>query len=314
MTMLLTIAASTMVTLLVFVALLRYALPAWVRRRAATQAGTHQRVRSSGIAATVTFEPIDADARRQQPRMSDVVAQFHNLGYISAGRFRVPEIATMEVQFATNADGTCVAVYDHSTVPTFFDVVRTATNQTANYVTSSPLFDPANTPPGCVAVGDPDLSPAQAVDILADLQPTGDLLPATAENVCALSTAAYERQVAHILTRSAPTVEQMREVSDRFTAATGAAPLRIDDKSRRLAAQIHQRHREQALSQLVVQEFLRTGTYSAEAWERVRDRIVIVHERMSEADRAAALPDPSVATVVGRLERPVAATVYLLPR
>ena len=51
-----------------------------------------------------------------------------------------------------------------------------------------------------------------AVELLHELQATGELLPATADNVCSLAAEAYERQMAHILTGTTPTVDEMRRV------------------------------------------------------------------------------------------------------
>lgn len=150
--------------------------------------------------------------------------------------------------------------------------------------------------------------------MLDELSPTGELLPATTDNICDLAIAGYERQVAHILTRTAPTPDEMRVVSERLAEATGTPAPTVDDEGRRLAAEIHRWHREHALSEMIIQEFLRTGAYSADRWEHLRHRVVVIHERMSDAHRLSVLPNPEHATVIGQVARPVNATIYILPQ
>lgn len=303
---------ATFAALAIFSLVARFLLLRWVRGRilAAIERGEGSQ---TGIAPSVHFEPIEAEARWQQGATPSVVERFVALGYVSAGRFRVPELAGMEVVFATHPDGTAVAVYDHAMLPTFFDVVRTAQDETSAYVTSTPLHDPGHTPPGVVVIADDALTPEEAVDLLRGLRPTGELLPATAENVCALAAAAYERQMAHILTASAPTGEQMLAVGERYAAATGTQAVEIDDDGLRLAAGIHRIERERALTGMIVQTFLRTSGMDAEEWERLRDRVVVIHERMSLEERDGLLPDPAAAKVLGEVDHPIRATLYRLP-
>lgn len=283
----------------------------WIRRRilASVAAGESP---ETAIAPSIQFVPLDGDARWQQTSTPAVFERFVALGYVGAGRFRVPEIAGMEVVFGTHPDGTAAAIYDHVSIPTFFDVVRMATDETSAYVTTTPLHDPAHTPPGVIVVADDSLSPEQAVDLLRGLRPTGTLLRATAENVCVLAAASYERQIAHILTTNAPSEERMRAVGERIAALTGSEAPVVDDEGLRFAARIHRSERERALIALIVQSFLRTNPLRADEWERMRDHIVVVHDRMSPEERDEILPDPDAAKVLGRVESPVPATIYLL--
>lgn len=307
----LTVVASVAASLLSLYVLVRSALPMWLRRRMRAQMADGV-VPIRALSATVDFVPIDDATRWQQTATEQVAAAFTELGYRSAGRSRVPQIDGLEVYFGTHSDGTAVAVYDHRDLPTFFDVVRTATNESSSYVTTSPLHDPGATPPGVVVVADPALTPSTAVELLHSLAPTGDLLPATADNVHRLARESYERQMAHIVTGTAPTVDEMRTVADRYAAATGVPGPTVDAAGGRLAAEVHRWERERVLHELVIQEFLRSGAVTAAEWDRMRDRVVVLHEGMSPEDRASLVPDPQGATLVGTVDRPVKATVYLL--
>ena len=309
----LTIVLTVLATVSALALLAGFLLRAWVRRRilAAIAAGEAPEM---SIAPSIHFEPLPSDARWQQAGTPAVVARFATLGYGDARRYRVPEMAGMEVVFAIHADGTAAAIYDHAKVPTFFDVVRSATDETSTYVTTTPFHDPSHTPPGVVAIADDGLSPEQAVDWLRGLRATGPLLPATAENVCALAAASYERQIAHILTSKAPSGEQMRAVGERISAATGEEAPALDDESLRFAAEIHRHVRERALGELILQSFLRTHPFSAGEWERMRNDVVVIHDRMSAEEREELLPDPEAAKPIGRVEHPVPATIYWLPR
>lgn len=309
----LVVVVSFVATFAILAILARVLLLRWVRRRI-LEAIANGESAGTAIAPSIHFEAIEADARWQQAATPAVMDRFLAQGYVSAGRYRVPELAGMEVVFATHPDGTAVAVYDHVAVPTFFDVVRTAKDETSAYVTTTPLHDPRHTPPGVVVIADDSLTPEEAVDLLRGLRPTGELLPATAENVCALAAASYERQMAHILTASAPTEEQMLAVGERMAELTGSEPVRVDDDGLRLAAGIHRLERERALIGMIVQTFLRTSGMGAEEWEQMRSRVVVIHARMSPEECAELLPNPGAAKVLGEVDQPIHATLYLMPR
>lgn len=285
----------------------------WVRRRilAAIAAGETP---GTGIAPTIHFEPVDADSRWQQASTPAVFERFAALGYLSSGRFRVPEIAGMEVVFGTHPDGTAVALYDHQSIPTFFDVVRMAKDETSAYVTTTPLHNPAHTPPGVVVVADESLAPEEGVDLLRGLRPTGEVLKATAENICALAAGSYERQIAHILLASAPTGDQMLAVGERIAAVTQTEAPVLDEDELRFAAQIHRFERERALIEVILQTFRRSHPFSDAEWETMRDRIVVLHDRMDREEREERLPDPEAAKILGRVDHPLPATFYLLER
>lgn len=307
----LTVVFTVLATLATLAVLTGFLLRWWIRRRILSAIAAGQSPETA-IAPSIHFEPIDRDARWQQASTPAVFERFVALGYVGAGRFRVPEIAGMEVVFGTHPDGTAAAVYDHVSVPTFFDVVKMSTDETSAYVTTTPLHDPAHTPPGVIVVADDSLSPEEAVDLLRGLRPTGALLRATAENVCALAAASYERQIAHILTTQAPSEERMRAVGERIAAVTGSEGPALDDEGLRFAARIHRSERERALIALIVQSFLRTNPFRAEEWERMRDHVVVIHDRMSAEERDELMPDPDSAKVLGRVESPVPATIYLI--
>lgn len=70
--------------------------------------------------------------------------------------------------------------------------------------------------------------------------------------------------------------------------------------------------RGRALVEMIVQSFLRTNPISAEEWERMRDHVVVIHDRMSREEREELLPDPEAAKVLGSVERPIPAKIYLV--
>jgi hypothetical protein len=261
--------------------LLRYALPWWLGRKIAAMANMPQ----TGIAARITLAPTAQPW--QQPGTAGLVEQMLGTGFVEVGRYAVPEMQGMQLWTGTHPrDGVAAAVYDHNRLPSFFDVVRVYDDHRTCTVTTNPIHDPENVPPGSRWIADPALSPADAFAALRAQPMDGDALRVDALNFAPVFIELYARSVDHILSKDMPDAEKMRQVGARVSEATGDPVPQLDERQMALAVEMERASRLSALQEAIVDRFLQSGQIDAREWERVRDRVIVVHDLLSREDAA----------------------------
>lgn len=261
--------------------LLRYALPWWLARKIAAMANMPQ----TGIAARITLEPTIQPW--QQPGTAGLIEAMLAAGFAEVGRYSVPEMQGMQLWTGTHPqDGTAAAVYDHKVMPSFFDVVRVYEDYRTCTVTTNPIHDPDNVPPGSRCIADPALAPADAFAALHAQPLEGDALWVDALNFAPVFIELYARSIDHILAKQMPDAEKMRQVGERVSEATGQAVPQLDERQMQMAVDMERASRLSALQEAIIDRFLQSGQVDAREWERVRDRVMVVHDLLSREDAA----------------------------
>lgn len=279
------ILAVVLATLVGFVVLLllllRFALPWWLSRKIAAMADLPQ----TGIAARITLVP--NVQTWQQPGTAGQVDALLAAGFDEVGRFSVPEMPTMQLWAGVHPqDGVAAAVYDHGKMPVFFDLVRVYEDYATCTVTTNPIHDPDNVPQGSACIADPAMTAAAAQDILRAQPLAGTVLPMDAENFGPIFIELYARSIDHILSKNMPDADKMRRVGARVSEATGTPVPELDDKQMQWAIEMERGNRLSALQEAIIDRFLQSGQVDAREWERVRDRVVVVHDLLSREDAA----------------------------
>ncbi len=279
----LVVVAATLVGCVVLLwLLLRFALPWWLRRKIAAMAGMAQ---NPGIAARITLVP--AAQAWQQPGTAGLIDEMRALGFDEVGRFAVPEMPTMQLWAGSHPQyGLAAAVYDHGTVPLFFDLLRVYDDHTTCTVTTNPIHDPGNVPPGSRCIADPAMEPRTALDILRTQPVAGNPLSLDAGNFEPVFIELYARSIDHILSKQMPDADEMRAVGARVSEATGTPAPELDDEQMQFAIDMQRNTRLAALQEAIVDRYLQSGQIGAREWERVRDRLAIVHDLLDRTDAA----------------------------
>ncbi len=281
--MVLAVIAATLVGCVVLLwLLLRFALPWWLRRKIAAMADMPQ---NAGIAARISLVP--AVQAWQQPVTARVIDDVRASGFVEIGRFVVPEMPTMQLWAGCHPqDGVAAAIYDHGTMPVFFDLVRVYDDLATCTVSTNPIHDPENVPPGSRCIADPAMPPQTALETLRAQPVAGNLLPLDAGNFESVFIELYARSIDHILSKQMPDAEAMRSVGARVSEATGAPVPELDEQQMQLAVDMQRSTRLAALQEAIVDRYLQSGQIGAREWERVRDRLAIVHDLLSREDAA----------------------------
>ncbi len=304
---LLTTLAIVFVALLALVVLglwlLRALARGWIARRLAAQAAAP----GQGIAARITLVPTERPWR--QPGTEALVEALRAAGFVEIDRYDVPEMHVMRLWGGAHPeDGIAAAVYDHGSVPPFYDLVRVYADYGTSTITTNPVHDPANLPPNCTCIADRTLAPASALVVLREQPARTDAIRVDARNFADVFTELYARSIDHILGKGMPDAKKMREVGQRMAEATGVPMPELDDAQMDLAVQLQRVSRLAALQEAVVDRFAQSGALAPEEWARLRDRVMVVHdllgrEEAAEIARAAADRKGSQALVDAVLAR-----------
>lgn len=292
------VAAVTMALLLVMLwILLRYALPWWLARKIAAMANLPQ---NPGIAARISLIPAAQDW--QQPKTAGLIERMSAQGFDEIGRFSVPEMPTMQLWAGHHPqDGVVATIYDHGQMPSFFDILRVYDDYATCTVTTNPIHDPENVPQGSACIADPAMTPQTALETLRAQPVAGNVMPLDPGNFSPVFIELYARSIDHILAKKMPDAGKMRQVGARVSDATGQPVPQLNERQMGMAVEMERASRLSALQVAIVDRFLQSGQMDAREWERVRDRVMVVHDllgREDAADLARAAADHEVSQPV----------------
>jgi len=273
---------ATLIALLFLIWLLfRFALPWWLTRKFGALSAMPQ----TGLAARITLAPTAQPWR--QMRTAERIGQMLAVGFEEIGRYLVPEMPGMRLWSGYHPQsGVVAAIYDHDSVPVFFDIVRVHADYRTFTVSSNPVHDPANLAPGNTCIANPDWMPDEAFAAMAAQPVEGETMRVDAENFEAVFIELYARSMDYLLAKRTPDAETMRIVGERMSAVTGEPLPDLSEAQMAMAVRMQQAARIEALEQAVIDRFLESGQIGARDWERVRDAAIVVHDLLDREDAA----------------------------
>lgn len=268
--------------------LVKFGLRWWFGRMMRRAEAFSEHFPNTDVVARIHLRPLAAQAWQQADTQA-LIADAQTQGFIPAGRFEVPEVPTLRVWFGVQPEsGQAISVYDHASLPAFFDVVRAYQDGALDCVSSNPVHNPDDEVPGSTYHMDPNFSVGQAWQHMQTLPQHGTLLPLQADTVVQFFEEAYARQMDHILTAKAPDAESLKATAERFARASGMPVPHLDDEQMQYAQMLVKHSRQAALEHVITQHFLESGEISAVQWHQWRDDVVIIHDKL-DRDEVVAL-------------------------
>jgi len=205
-----------------------------------------------------------------------IISHFEALGFRRAGHFRVDELHGLILDAMIKPEEElAAAIYDHPTFKVFYDV--TAMDRAGNCytITTSPLSHVENIPPGSHAVIAPGLPVQDAVRRMRAERPEGDWQPIEKEEVVTAIEDAYARTMDHQIRRGTISEAYVRQIAAISNPGTQLTAEVIAN-----AIKQHEQGLRGLIHEACVANFLKTHPMPAAEWERTRDHVVVVHDRM----------------------------------
>jgi hypothetical protein len=211
------------------------------------------------------------------------ISQFDAMGYTSIGAYNVPELMTARI-FAMHhpQHNLAVAVCEVTDKLAWFDISAIGVDvANTTFAGSSPVFNRANHPPTSRISVDPNYSPMAAQEWVLENRGAGPWRTLDAQHFAHEFERAYARSMDFQLARGAPDIEAvkltLRQLNDTkpYSEADLAYAVEMQE------AQFHD-----ALTEACKDNFLQSSTLPAREWERIRDQVHVVHERLPLDDAA----------------------------
>ncbi len=209
------------------------------------------------------------------------IQEIQSLGFETIGDFRVEGMPEVRLWGAVNSLGYAAILYRHEQAGDWFDFVAEWEDGHVMTVSNAPLFNALDTPPFSTKIAAHELSLADAYEVfqnaLRERQTLAKIHSITLENFPQRFAEAYAKEMDWRLSRGGPTSDEIRRVA----AASPNLPPLSDRQFAQADDQIHQEWR-QKLDTACLDTFLETAPISLKRWEQIRDRLLIVHEKLDE--------------------------------
>ena len=207
--------------------------------------------------------------------MQALIDGLNGLGFEKAGDFEVDELHGLRMEGWVNptASATCV-FFEDPEGETWIDLFTKYPDGSRFTITSNPESEGMAQPPGHLVKCVPSLSTRELYAQFLLERPDKPSSPVSAASF----VEAYERDYAEEMdwrnSQGGPTEDEIRHV-----AAIAGAPY--DDSVIKAAHDLTEREALDELAETLREHFLEESKISAVEWERVRDLVVLVHDRMT---------------------------------
>jgi hypothetical protein len=241
-----------------------------------------------GMAARIRLvEATDEDEGTHANETAALISHFESLGFQRAGRFRVDELQGLILDALIKPEEEmAAAIYDHPNFPSFYDVTAIDHDGNCFTITTSPLSHPDNVPAGSqvtIALG---LPVQDAVRRMRAERPEGNWLTIERDNVVPAIEDTYAKSMDFQIGKGTISEAYVRQI-----AAVTNPKAKLTQEMIEQAIKQHEIGLRGLIDEACIANFLKTHSLPAAEWERARDNVIVVHDRMETAD-IKALIDP----------------------
>jgi hypothetical protein len=225
-----------------------------------------------------------AEPLQLQPALN-FISQFDAMGYTSIGTYDVPEMIDTRI-FAMHHAGhnLAAAVCEAQNNLAWFDVTAIGVKATNTlFASSSPVFNRENHAPTLRIHHDLHLSPMAAQQWLLENRGDGPWRTLDAAHFAHEFERAYARSLDFQLARGGPDVEMVKKWLTQLNDKNN-----YSEQDLKNAVEMQGHAYRYALTEACQDNFLEISSLPAREWERMRDDVLVVHERLP-LDEAAHL-------------------------
>lgn len=239
-----------------------------------------------GMAARIRLVETEEEGHHPNETAA-LVSHFESLGFERAGRYRIDELQGLILDALIKPEEEmAAAIYDHPNFPVFYDVTAIDHEGNCFTITTSPLSHPDNVPAGSQVVIAKGLPVQEAVRRMRAERPEGNWQTIERENVVAAIEDAYAKSMDFQIRKGTISEAYVRQI-----AAVSNPKAKLTAEMIEQAIKQHEQSLRGLIEEACIANFLKTHSLPAADWERARDHVIVVHDRLEIVD-IKALIDP----------------------
>ncbi len=209
-----------------------------------------------------------------------MVSHFEALGFQRAGHFRVDALQGLILDALVKPEEElAAAIYDHPNFNVFYDVTAMDMGGHGFTITTSPLSHPDNVPPGHHMIIAPGLAVQDAVKRMRTERPEGNWQTLERENIVLAIEDAYARSMDFQIRRGTVSAAYVRQIA----AVTNPKGQLTDALIEQTITQ-HAANLKGLIQEACIANFLKESGMQAAEWERTRDQVIVIHDRMETTE------------------------------
>jgi hypothetical protein len=203
---------------------------------------------------------------------------FRTLGFTDAGSYVVPELAVLRLHALTKTEESAYAVvYEHDVAGVWIDIVTRYEDGTSITYSTARKGGELDQRPGHSCTRDPEASPSVLYQRFLAERPQRAMETVAAEDFVQRFEQAYADSMDWRNARGGPTEEEIRAIAESSGEEYSEDMVKAIREQKRLEAM-------DGLRQAIQERFLKESSLSAAEWEEVRDRLVFVHNQLTQAE------------------------------
>ncbi|MEM9055915.1 MAG: hypothetical protein AAGD86_00480 [Pseudomonadota bacterium] len=202
-------------------------------------------------------------------------AQLRGAGFVPIATFEVAQIPGLAFDALFHpGTGCAAAVYESPDETPAFEVFRRFADGSLLTLTTNTLVDPATVPPAHRLVSVADLTPADTLNLLAQYEPDEAVAAIDDRNFVEVFERSYADNMDWKIKHGCYSPGFLEEITRRFVSGD-PSDAQID-----AARDTLERALEGEISTACLGNYLNAATLSAGTWEKIRDRVFVIHDRM----------------------------------
>jgi hypothetical protein len=284
MSIVLQILGAIFLLLIIFLVVVVLFVRSKLKNLARTLEGMTKTLAASGTPARIHLTEMAIPDWENEEAVEAITRELPGLGFERVWTYQVQEIPGLALQAWINpGSATTAIVYEHPVAEVWLDFVTRYQDGTRVTFANTSAGEGVDHAPGHDVQRHPGLEPRELYEkFLAHRPADKPMEPVSAVTFAAVFQKAYADEMDWRNSRGGATPEEIRAIADLsgggYSEEILAATSRMAEQ--RASAQLEESLRER---------FLTESGISAAEWERVRDRVLVVHDRMDREFLEAAI-------------------------
>lgn len=203
---------------------------------------------------------------------------FRTLGFAEAGTFLVPELSALRLHALSKLDDAAYAVvYEHDQAGVWIDIVTRYQDGTSVTYSTARQGGELDQRPGHSCTRDPEASPSALFRRFLAERPRRPMETVGPDEFVERFEQHYADSMDWRNARGGPTEEEIRAIAEASGGDVSEETIKAIREQKRTEAM-------EGLREALHERFLKASTLSAGEWEDVRERLVIIHDQLTQAE------------------------------